>query len=291
MKTYPAKALLFGEYTVILGSKALAIPVNQYFGYWNYHPEVNPTHHLLSSLYSYLLESPIEFSKYIDLAHFKKELDSGLYFESTIPHGYGIGSSGALCAALFDHFKRPEYIEMNQLQLQSLLAQIENYFHGLSSGLDPLVSYLQKPIVIHTPGEQRILDTGEYNKSLSIYLADSGFSRKTEPLVEHFRVLLSDPTFKNALEEEIKPLVNKCIDQWISKEAAVFDSIKLLSRLQFKYFKDFIPENIIQLWNETEADVDLAMKLCGAGGGGYFLMFARKEVSVDFGIPLTKIEY
>ena len=36
---YPSKILLFGEYTVISGSDALALPLDKFRGCWNYRAE------------------------------------------------------------------------------------------------------------------------------------------------------------------------------------------------------------------------------------------------------------
>ncbi|NJL74492.1 MAG: hypothetical protein HC892_05065 [Saprospiraceae bacterium] len=38
------------------------------------------------------------------MAQFQQAIEAGLYFESSIPIGYGVGSSGALTAALYDTF-------------------------------------------------------------------------------------------------------------------------------------------------------------------------------------------
>ncbi len=268
----------------------MAVPVNQFSGHWNYHPEPNPSHHLLSLLYTFMMDSPFEFSKYINLSHFKSELENGLYFESNIPHGYGIGSSGALCAAIIDHFKTLELDDSNHIQLQSVLAQIENYFHGTSSGLDPMVSYLQKSIVVNGPGSISILNDDGVSKNLNIYLIDSGKSRKTEPLVDRFIELITDMTFKLRIENEFSNIVNQCIDLWINNDENVFGAIKSLSHLQFKYFTDFIPDNVKSIWEESLANENIAIKLCGAGGGGYFLLFARETVMGDIGLPIIKIK-
>ena len=39
-----------------------------------------------------------------DFNKMNNELIEGLYFDSTIPQGYGVGSSGALVAAFYDRY-------------------------------------------------------------------------------------------------------------------------------------------------------------------------------------------
>jgi shikimate kinase len=39
-----------------------------------------------------------------DIDAFETDIEKSLYFESSIPQGYGVGSSGALVAALFEKY-------------------------------------------------------------------------------------------------------------------------------------------------------------------------------------------
>jgi len=76
-------------------------------------------------------------------------LNEGLAFESNIPIGFGLGSSGALSAGVYDSFclaKANDNLELTKKHL----AQIESYFHGSSSGTDPLVSFLQQGVYIES---------------------------------------------------------------------------------------------------------------------------------------------
>ena len=65
-----------------------------------------------------------------------------MYFDSSIPQGYGVGSSGALVAAIYDQYALNKITVLENLtkdklvQLKQSLQQW-NLFHGKSSGLDP----------------------------------------------------------------------------------------------------------------------------------------------------------
>jgi alpha-L-fucosidase len=39
----------------------------------------------------------------------KNDVETGMYFDSSIPQGYGVGSSGALVAAIYDRCPRQNY--------------------------------------------------------------------------------------------------------------------------------------------------------------------------------------
>ena len=75
-------------------------------------------------------------------------MKDGLYFDSSIPQGYGVGSSGALVAAIYDKYASDKITVLENLtrdkllKLKSIFSMMESFFHGKSSGLDPLNSYL-----------------------------------------------------------------------------------------------------------------------------------------------------
>lgn len=99
--TFPAKILLFGEYGIIKGSKGLALPFNSFSGNLKTSSKNNSSN--LKTFHDYLKRSKI-LTKELDILRMESDIHNGLYFESNIPQGYGIGSSGSLCAALFSEY-------------------------------------------------------------------------------------------------------------------------------------------------------------------------------------------
>ena len=79
-----------------------------------------------------------------------------MFFDSSIPQGYGVGSSGALVAAVYDKYAFGKITVLENLTKEKLLhlkavfSLMESFFHGKSSGLDPLNSYLSLPILINS---------------------------------------------------------------------------------------------------------------------------------------------
>ena len=61
----------------------------------------NSDNNLLWSYYQFLLESP-ELN--LDLSRMKHDLSRGLTINSDIPQRYGLGSSGAIVASVFDRY-------------------------------------------------------------------------------------------------------------------------------------------------------------------------------------------
>ena len=137
-----SKILLFGEYTIIKGSRGIALPLSQYFGEFKQDKnEVKKKSTLdLGDFCDYLKGSNL-LSNNLDLVSFSKDIKDGHYFASNIPQGYGVGSSGALCAAVFatygKDFKRKDFYSSDELRfLKDIMALMESFYHGASSGLD-----------------------------------------------------------------------------------------------------------------------------------------------------------
>jgi len=264
-RIYPAKLLLFGEYSVLEGASAIAFPLDTYSGKWGKGSLSAGAQDFFKFLKSF---------DFLDAAKIDWFLDQDFTFVSTIPVGYGLGSSGALSAACFDAFKNtePESPEL----LQSKLAGIESYFHGQSSGLDPLCSYLDSCII-------KTSDSVSVRKSVSLpgdlFLIDSGRSRSTAVLVELFKQKLEDENFEKAVLS-LKTLGDRAIDALINDDFALFKSCFLeISKLQLMHFKEMIITDIEGLWKEGWASGDYFIKLSGAGGGGFYLGYGRPELN------------
>ena len=188
-RVYPSKLLLFGEYTVIQQSAALATPYYKYKTFWS--DGSIPENFELSlseedckkglwSIYEDLLAKDLQS---LDLSQLEKDLKEGLWLISNSPIGYGLGSSGAVCAALFDRYgtKKVE----DRTVLQQTLAELECSFHGKSSGIDPLVSYLQQPLWVQAGGKVVPTSLPPLSNS-SIFLIDSQHPRVSTPLIHFF---------------------------------------------------------------------------------------------------------
>ncbi|MCK5637882.1 MAG: mevalonate kinase, partial [Flavobacteriaceae bacterium] len=153
-----AKILLFGEYGIIKDSKGLAIPYNSFQGALKVSPNLNEKENLsnqkLFDFYNYLKSNNNGLD--LRLNEFKKDIERGLNFDSSIPQGYGVGSSGALVAAVYDKYANNKITVLENLtrdkllKLKAIFSQMESFFHGKSSGLDPLNSYLSIPILINS---------------------------------------------------------------------------------------------------------------------------------------------
>lgn len=272
-KKYNAKILLFGEYTVTLGSGALAIPYDEYSGYWDFGAGHESSKHGLRKLAEFVAHLPELNTKY-NLTAFYEALENGLYFDSNIPSGYGLGSSGAVVAAFYDTYSYSKNLE--PVLLKHELSLLESAFHGASSGIDPLVSLLNVPILIGDQHEISIpkIDKIDYN----MFLHNTGISRQTGPLVSLFKSKLeNDTNFKNAVEQ--LSAVNKAaIQSYIMGDRiSLFTNFDSISRIQYDFFGEMIPEPFRKLLKKGLDSETFKLKLCGAGGGGFLMGIVRDQ--------------
>ena len=279
---YPSKLLLFGEYSVIAGSGALALPVFNYGASWQKSLVENTGKYQLKQFAQYLSDPVNGFDSFIDIEKLNTQLLEGLYLESNIQQGYGLGSSGSVCAAVFHRFAKIHPTEISTKELQYLFAKMESYFHGTSSGIDPLVAYLQKPILVNADKSLCFPNLLPHTKhSLpEIFLYDSGIPRKTEALVKLFKEKLENTTFHNAVHSQLVPIVSDLIHNWANGNENVFEQINKISVWQLENMSEFIPNQVIGVWQKYVQSQSVQFKLCGAGGGGFFLVFKQRHKSL-----------
>tara|TARA_B100000780_G_scaffold241605_1_gene184111 strand:- start:1060 stop:1986 length:927 start_codon:yes stop_codon:yes gene_type:complete len=281
-----AKILLFGEYGIIKDSKGLAIPYNSFKGALksasNLSGEAKKSNENLVKLYDYLKNTPTDLVSF-DFSTFKKDIDTGMYFDSSIPQGYGVGSSGALVASIYDQYAKDKITVLENLTLDKLLklkdifSLIESFFHGKSSGLDPLNSYLSLPILINskTNIEPAGIPSQKEGKG-AVFLLDSEQVGETEPMVNIFMNKMKNEGFRKMLNEEFSTYTDACIDNFLHGNiSSLFGNVKKLSKLVLANFKPMIPSAFHKIWEQGIQTNDYYLKLCGSGGGGYILGFAQ----------------
>ncbi|MEO1260893.1 MAG: hypothetical protein AAFZ15_18990 [Bacteroidota bacterium] len=268
MKKYPAKILLFGEHTVNLGSQALAMPLDLYAGHWDFSDKKDKWADRLMEFAEYLSTAPL-FIK-LDMARFKKELSDGLHFASNIPTGYGVGSSGALVAAIFDRYcmvREGKDLTM----LKKTLAQMEGFFHGTSSGTDPLICYLNSAVILSKEGIGKA-ELPKIKKPYSLFLLDTKIQRSATPLIEYFLEKNKDVFFQQKINNDFLPIVDQAINYFVEGDwGLLFDVFNLISEFQFLFLEKMIPDNFLEVWKSGMDSDFFKLKICGAGGGGFIL--------------------
>ena len=285
-----SKILLFGEYGIIKDSKGLSIPYNFYNGALKV--DENPTEVAIKSNQSlrrfaaYLKELQ-ETNKDLvnfDLETLNADIERGMYFDSSIPQGYGVGSSGALVAAIYDEYAKDKITVLENLtrekllKLKKIFGEMESFFHGKSSGLDPLNSYLSIPILINSSDniEPAGIPSQTKNGKGAVFLLDSGSIGETAPMVQIFMENMKQEPFRKMLKEQFVKHTDACVDDFLQGDVkSLFGNIKKLSHVVLDNFKPMIPAKFHKLWQRGIDTNDYYLKLCGSGGGGYILGFTE----------------
>ncbi|MBT3584470.1 MAG: mevalonate kinase [Halobacteriovoraceae bacterium] len=273
-KAFYSKILLFGEYSIIKHSMALSIPYSLFEGKLKFQRETQPqVDNELKALARYLkdLKNKNQLNFVFDVHAFDFDLGQGLYFDSSIPQGYGVGSSGALVASLFHRYGDAKLKDI--AELKNIFSIIESHFHGSSSGIDPLISYLNKNILVRGNDELGTVSIPNFNEGKGgIFLLNTSRSRRTEPLVNLFLEKCKSKLYEDNIENVLVPINNNCISNFLEGLTdELYDSFEVLSKFQLDNFSPMIPNLYLDLWNKGLESRKFFLKLCGAGGGGFLL--------------------
>ena len=253
------------------------MPFPKYFGRWIL-DKTHASREQIAQLKQYLLT--LYRSGKIDDFDFdalERLTAKGLAFESNIPQGYGVGSSGSVTAAVYDLF----YNHKDQLsitELKSTLGLIESCYHGKSSGIDPLVSYLGQPILLHNKESIELLDTINQEINRSIFLIDTKIQRSTAPLVEAYQVTRRENAEFIMKMQHIAELNDALIDSYLIDNRDLFSAkMKELSKSQYDTMSMMIPPQYKEMWKTGLVSGAYSMKINGAGAGGFLMVMKHDD--------------
>lgn len=277
---FPAKLLLFGEHVLLCGAAALAVPAPIYGGRWVMAETAEGARIMQRNLREFAESELLSSIKTLDIQGFIQDVEQGLYFQSNIPGGYGLGSSGALCAAIYDRYCLEKTSDLRELK--AVLAQMEGYFHGASSGIDPLTSYLNHPILIERKTEVRPVDMPDLSLLPTPFLLDSQLPRKTGPLVQWFLEQSESGPFADMLRTRYLPAHERMVESWLNADHSAFwAALRLVSELQREFFTSMVPRQLHAIWDVGLNSDAFLLKICGAGGGGFMLGFAKTDLALQ----------
>jgi len=286
-KTFPSKILLFGEYGILLGSAGLAIPYPDFHGTLRFERNASQaglstmaseSNHQIKLLWEHLNDKK-ELFGFLDLNSFGNDIENGLWFDSNIPQGYGVGSSGALTAAIFDQYSFDKAHQDTLSETRKKLAEIEKYFHGTSSGLDPLVSLTNQPVLVENGDKVTLPDVPHFSAGIKeknllsgLFLVDSGVVSPTGNLVEWFLEQYQDWEFRRAVNEVYFPAIEQAIGALLQNNFRSFQmSYETITGFQMQFLNPLIPSTLMDYLEHGLLTGSFFLKLCGSGGGGFML--------------------
>lgn len=299
MKTdVSSKVLLFGEYTVLNSGVALTVPYDKFSGELCFPEaetatvETEKSNDVVKRFVDYISHLPEKDHEGLDFISLVEEVKKGIFFKSNIPQGYGLGSSGALVVAVFIRYfetarsikKDIKNVSKENLQrMRDFLGKLENFFHGSSSGIDPLSILVNEPLLFQHSEVKRV-KLPRYNKKGKnvIFLLDSEIERNTQELVKEYKLKCEQPEFKYILENELASYSQNCIDSLIKNDTnSLYENLYKLIGIQLEQLDYLIPGD---LKGKVQTGIDSKeyyLKICGSGGGGYMLGFTQDWDSTE----------
>ena len=264
----------------------LSIPYNFYKGKFHLPSDkYSESNEHLRTYFTYLsyLDVSGQANAKLDLNRFKEDIKNGLAFDSSIPQGFGVGSSGALVAAIYNEYEidkiDAENINKAELaNLKQIFGQMESHFHGKSSGLDPLICYLNLPVIIKSKEDLDTVGLPEEkdNSQGAIFLLNTNEPGETQPMVQIFMEKMKEQGFRKMVKTELKKYNDDCISSFLKGDfVPLFKNLKKLSAILLQNFSPMIPDQFQSIWKKGIETGDYYLKLCGSGGGGYILGFTR----------------
>lgn len=292
MNHFSSKVLLFGEYSALYNSMALVMPLDKFSGELTFDTAGETKNSAYRSneylkKFSAFIASHMDENFVLEVKLFEKEIENGLFFKSNIPQGYGLGSSGALVAAIFLRYLKKAKELKDELKiitaetaqkLKFTLAEMESFFHGNSSGLDPLSIILNQPILFRSATDVAPVIIPPQNKEgkNTIFLLNTKVGRHTESMMAHFKNLYTDVGFQEKINRDLVNFANQSITSFLDQNSTAFyQDLSHLVKFQLDEMSYFIPEQFHSKIANGLDNGDYFLKICGAGGGGYMLGFTE----------------
>lgn len=282
-KSYFSKVILFGEYSMMLDATAMMMPFKRFSAQWQFPADPKASHAMASNgslrKFCHYLSDDALLSQLIDVDRFSTDLDNSLFLSSNVPTGYGLGSSGTLVAAVFDRYAMQRITDL--MELKMIFGLMEGFFHGSSSGIDPLQCYLAKPFMISAEKGVELLDEVSLRKDIHVCLIDTKTKSNTKPLVAYFKQQLQNRDYHSQFWQQYVPRVKSCIASMVDgRKDAFFTALKQLSQSQIEFLRPMVADKAIDLFL-VDYDFHFGVKILGSGGGGYVLGFTDDVASAS----------
>lgn len=199
----------------------------------------------------------------------RPQLEGRVRINNQIPVGAGLGASAAFCVAVARWFQAESLIPM--AEIETFARELENLFHGESSGVDIAVAHGGKPIKFQRGAESQVLDLKWKPKCFLTYSGQRGVTRECVNKVKDLWV--ANPTEAEKWDQNMKLAVANAEAALLMAEAEGYPVL-------VKAFGQ--AADSFRAWNLFDHSMDLkarsllargadVVKPTGSGGGGFLL--------------------
>lgn len=276
------KAILAGEHAVIRGYPAIVFPVPQRSLKlkWRETPEaataVFSGQHgdELKLLFWGVLERACE------LTGMSRDSVRGVFeIENTIPVGAGMGASGALSVAVGRWFEARG--KVSAVELHEFCRQLENLFHGESSGLDVAVAVAGHGLRFVRGGERSRVALAWKPQWFVSYSGQRGITKECVARVKalHER----DPELGKRIDEQMRDAVTTAEAALLRSSGSSFGELARAIELACSCFVqwDLVNGEIGTHMQMLRSRGAVAVKPTGSGEGGFVLSLWKTPPPTD----------
>lgn len=280
-KRVPGKWILAGEHTVLRGGNGLVFPLFSQYLEISYFKTPDDFEIELQGANSENIKKIVDsvFDDCFSKLNVDRNKIKGLaLLRSNILFGAGMGASATLCVAVTEFFHYLGFIKAESMY--DFARELENIFHGESSGLDVAVVLKKKPLLFSRANGSVEL---EKTKLPLLYLSHTGCQGITKDCIDRVKALLaSDPTGGQAIDDKMKKSVAQfasLLTEPNSLTAVVLEKWAETLKLAHSCFYDWgLVNDTVKAHEKLVLDSGaLAVKLTGSGAGGFMLSLWDKE--------------
>lgn len=279
------KWILAGEHSVLRGVPALVFPLKSKFLTLKYFKSEKPLQLILEGSYGKEMELLFwgVLEKSCEICHVdRSELQGTIVIDSNVPVGAGMGASATLCVAIAQFFS---YIQqLDSPKIYEFARELENLFHGESSGVDIAVALEGKGLLFRRNGERKLVHLTWEPRLYISYTGKRGVTSECVKKVKDF--IAKNPEQGLKLDQQMESVVLNCLDI-LTSPVIDQESLNLQLIEQLKLGCDNFDQ-----WGLNEGEPRqhmnwliqhgaIAVKPTGSGGGGYVISLWPKPPPME----------